>query len=572
MKYSSTNKPIVCMMTNSTCYKGTKKMTPKGILWHSTGANNPNLKRYVQPSENDSNYENLISLLGINKSKNDWNHKVRQAGLNAWIGKLVDGTVATVQTMPWNYKPWGCGNGTYGSCNDGWIQFEICEDDLTNQDYFNKVYKEACELTAYLCKEYNLDPIGIIEYKGHLLPTILCHADSHKFGFGSNHGDIYTWFNKYGKNMDTVREDVCKLLGINFYKEEEYKEENDMAVTICHASISENGNAGWDGKSKAGDQTGKEVCTRAWYNKSWNFVARYPDATIRAKAAEIAKKLAKSNLVGYDQSQRNTLYQALKKNNFDVDKYIASKVKTETDCSAFMYACYACVLPSIRSDSNAPATSGMKSAYEKFGFQILTASKYLTSDNYLVVGDVIVRSGHHTAMAITKGSKVTDSAVVSTTISTTTTATTYNKNTVLKATNSIKGVQTYLNTYYLNALKKVGSKLDVDGEWGPKSQKALTAALQWELNAYGASIDIDGDFGSKSQSAWTDKVGTLKSGSKNIFVTFVQMIIVSKGITLSGGIDGDWGSGTTTGVNTLLGKVGLSKDSNITGTDINTIL
>lgn len=33
-------------MTQSTCYKGTSKMTVKGVLWHSTGANNPTLKRY----------------------------------------------------------------------------------------------------------------------------------------------------------------------------------------------------------------------------------------------------------------------------------------------------------------------------------------------------------------------------------------------------------------------------------------------------------------------------------------------------------------------------------------------
>jgi len=47
MKYSSTKKPLKCMQTNSTCYKGTSKMTIKGILWHSTGANNPTLRRYV---------------------------------------------------------------------------------------------------------------------------------------------------------------------------------------------------------------------------------------------------------------------------------------------------------------------------------------------------------------------------------------------------------------------------------------------------------------------------------------------------------------------------------------------
>ena len=51
MKYSSGNKPLVCMQTQSTCYKSTNKMSVKGILIHSTGANNPNLKRYIQPSK-----------------------------------------------------------------------------------------------------------------------------------------------------------------------------------------------------------------------------------------------------------------------------------------------------------------------------------------------------------------------------------------------------------------------------------------------------------------------------------------------------------------------------------------
>lgn len=47
MKYSDKNKPITCMMTQSTCYKGTQKMQVNGVLWHSTGANNPWLKRWV---------------------------------------------------------------------------------------------------------------------------------------------------------------------------------------------------------------------------------------------------------------------------------------------------------------------------------------------------------------------------------------------------------------------------------------------------------------------------------------------------------------------------------------------
>jgi hypothetical protein len=115
--------------------------------------------------------------------------------------------------MPWDYKPWGCASGPKGSCNNGWIQFEICEDGLKDKAYFEAVYKEACELTAYLCDMYDIDPKGTVTVNGVKIPTILCHADSHKLGFGSNHGDIYHWFPKFGKDMDDVRADVAKLMG-----------------------------------------------------------------------------------------------------------------------------------------------------------------------------------------------------------------------------------------------------------------------------------------------------------------------------------------------------------------------
>ena len=217
MKYTSSNKPLVCMQTQSTCYKGTSKMTIKGVLWHSTGANNPNLKRYVQPSDTKPAADTYskakwLEILGTNTNKNDWNHITREAGLNCWIGKLANGTVTTVQTMPWDYKPWGCGSGSKGSCNNGWIQFEICEDGLTDKTYFNKVYQEACEITAYLCKLYNIDPNGTVTYNGVKVPTILCHADSYKLGLGGNHGDVNHWFPKHGKSMATARADVAALL------------------------------------------------------------------------------------------------------------------------------------------------------------------------------------------------------------------------------------------------------------------------------------------------------------------------------------------------------------------------
>lgn len=221
MKYSNANQPLVCMMTNSTCYKQTRKMDIKGVLWHSTGANNKTIKRYVQPSENDKNYQSLIAKIGKNTSRTDWNHSSQQAGVNAWIGALADGSVAAVQTLPWNYRPWGCGSGPKGSCNTGWIQFEICEDNLSDPNYFAKVYKEACELTAYLCKTYNINPNGFVNVNGVTVPTILCHQDSYQLGLGSNHADVYHWFKKYGKDMATVRKDVAALMQSKVIEEDD---------------------------------------------------------------------------------------------------------------------------------------------------------------------------------------------------------------------------------------------------------------------------------------------------------------------------------------------------------------
>ena len=212
MKYNEKNKPLVCMMTQSTCYKGTRKFTPKGVLWHSTGANNPNLKRYVQPDDNAPDRAEWLAKLGKNQYNNDWNHINREAGLNFWIGKLADDTVTAVQTMPWDYCPWGCGSGPKGSCNDTHIQFEICEDGLGDKSYWEAVYKEACEMTAYLCKMFGIDPKGTIDYKGLKVPTIIDHIGSHNLGLGSNHGDVQHWSKRYGKTMENVRNDVAAIL------------------------------------------------------------------------------------------------------------------------------------------------------------------------------------------------------------------------------------------------------------------------------------------------------------------------------------------------------------------------
>lgn len=114
---------------------------------------------------------------------------------------IADGSIATYQTLPWNHRGWHCGSGSKGSGNDTHIGFEICEDNLNDGDYFNKVYTEAAELCVYLCKQYRLTEKDII-----------CHYEGRRLGIASNHGDVMHWFPKHGKTMDTFRSDVKKLL------------------------------------------------------------------------------------------------------------------------------------------------------------------------------------------------------------------------------------------------------------------------------------------------------------------------------------------------------------------------
>lgn len=180
-------------------------------------------------------------------------------------------------------------------------------------------------------------------------------------------------------------------------------------MNLVHASISENSDAGWNGNAKAGDQTGKEVCVRSWYSSPWDVMLRYPDKSIATKAASAAVKLANSDLVGYDQSERNTLYNALSAVNFDVDAYIETGKKTECDCSSFVYAVYCCFIPGMRSNNNAPVTSNMRDLYNEWGFVVHTGEKYLTGNN-LINGDILVNEDSHTAI-ITDGTTTETSPV-----------------------------------------------------------------------------------------------------------------------------------------------------------------
>lgn len=240
--------------TENDCYKAGRTITPKGIMVHSTGANNPNLKRYVQPDD---------GLLGDNPNSNDWNHPGISKCVHAFIGKMDDGTVATYQTLPWTHRGWHCG----GDGNNTHISFEICEDGLDDESYFKKVYREAVELTALLCRTYGLDPAAD--------GVVIDHHEGYQQGVASGHSDVSNWFPLFGKSMDNFRDDVAAELAGENEENDMIQEQFDKMMENYLTRLGEEEPSSWSAEERAwaeaegiikgdeyGDKKYKSFCTR----------------------------------------------------------------------------------------------------------------------------------------------------------------------------------------------------------------------------------------------------------------------------------------------------------------------
>ena len=186
---------------------------PRGIMVHSTGANNPNLRRYVQPDD---------GVLGVNSNQNDWNRPGLEVCVHAFLGLTQAGEVAAYQILPWEYRAWHCG----GDANNTHLSFEICEDNLRDRAYWEKTYRLARELTAELCRKFGLDPLA---------PGVLVdHAEGAALGIASNHADVDHWWSRYGVTMDDFRADVARLL-----EQEDAAQEDEEEPSMTREEITQ---------------------------------------------------------------------------------------------------------------------------------------------------------------------------------------------------------------------------------------------------------------------------------------------------------------------------------------------
>lgn len=187
-------KIISSIMTNNPCYTGGRKLEAvKGLMLHSVGCPQPSAQVFI----------------------NQWN---KSSYNSACVHAFIDGNTGDVyQTLPWNWRGWHGASGSKGSVNNTHIGVEMCEPSTIsytggsswkeNGDGTNtkatvlRTYHSAVQLFAYLCGEFNLNPLAD--------GVIISHSEGYKRGIASNHGDVEHIWNKFGLTMDQFRKDVA---------------------------------------------------------------------------------------------------------------------------------------------------------------------------------------------------------------------------------------------------------------------------------------------------------------------------------------------------------------------------
>lgn len=246
-------------------------------------------------------------------------------------------------------------------------------------------------------------------------------------------------------------------------------------VKIGHASSDENKSAQG---GIAGDQTGSEAKTQNWYNRSkgWSAVFRPKSSTVAEKIAVAMEQACANNKIGYDQSQRTTLYTKAKEKNWNLSKITSN---CECDCSSLVAVCVNAAGIAVSKDMY---TGNQKAVLKATGqFDVLTDSKYLTYDKHLKRGDILLGTGH-TAVVLSDGDQ---------------------------SGNTLKGEKTV--NIEMTVLKK-GAK----GEQVKTLQRLLLAMGYKLVSASGKAYGVDGSFGGATElavRAFQDDTGLAVDGS-----------------------------------------------------------
>lgn len=237
---------------------------------------------------------------------------------------------------------------------------------------------------------------------------------------------------------------------------------------------------------KAGDQTGDEWAVIPWYSRPWRCVLRHPDPAVRQEIARQARAAANNPLIGYDQGQRVTFWQHLKASNYNAAQIA---VACDADCSSGVAAIVKAVgyrlgIKALQGVSTDAYTGNLRAVLKAAGFDVLTDDKYLTSDKYLLGGDVLLYDGHHTAINLDDGAAATPEPV--------------NLDCAIKLPSLIKGSRGgYVKTLQQLLVTRGYDTKGIDGIYGAGTSAAV-AAFQ---TAAGVKVNYPGTVGAKTWAA-----------------------------------------------------------------------
>lgn len=317
-----------------------------------------------------------------------------------------------------------------------------------------------------------------------------------------------------------------------------------MSVYVGSARIDERGKISG---GRVGDQTGKEVAYQPYYvhSKGW-YVLRAKNASHRSRIAYAMKAACDNNKIGYDQTNRNGLYNAVKSKGFDPAKCTTA---TETDCSGLVRVCVSYATGKYIPDFN---TSSELSVLKGTGlFDVYKDSAHCASSAHLMNGDILVtKTKGHTVVVI---SGATGSSSGSSSSGSSSSSSVLKKGSKGEA---VKTLQRNLNT-------AIGAGLSVDGSFGP----ACYEAVKKFQSKYGLSVD--GIAGPATQKKLASVIAnkknvvvatpTLRKGSKGENVKTLQRNL-NAAIGAGLAVDGSFGPACYAAVKKFQSRYGLGAD------------
>lgn len=229
---------------------------------------------------------------------------------------------------------------------------------------------------------------------------------------------------------------------------------------------------------KKGDQTGSEVSTQKYYNhkKTWN-VYRAKNVEHRRRIAERMQRACDNNHIGYNQWDRYSLSALC----------IDTAINCNTDCSELMRVV---VREATGCDIGPCTTANIGKLLLKTGlFELVGNTGHNLKEKDLMTGDILCTATKGHVVAVTKGDKQYEQKGLGVT------------NKIAPKPYLRYGSKGQKVSTLQQALNEVlGSKLDIDGDFGVLTREILVAFQE----KYG--LEPDGEYGpltqAKLQEVW----------------------------------------------------------------------